>query len=91
MIKYIIGYAQQARILSLNFENSDNQQCKDTFTYFNETGSNFSTLENVYKIILKGINDMAAMRSGFYCSLCDGSFQEEFSNRQEITSVFYSN
>jgi len=74
MVNYLLGYAQEADILALNYLDR-NDICGDAARTIKGMNIGLTVIKNVQKAFAKSIRTLVNIRTGFYCHLCDYSSQ----------------
>ena len=70
-VKYILGYSAEITTLAREYKDSSNTQCKNAALKQLKLGLSSSIAMDVYKYFSLAITNMAEMRKGFFCVMCD--------------------
>lgn len=89
-LKYILGYSIEGINLANDFKNSENLQCKQAAEDYLSMNMNMQITQDVYRTFVNSLENIAELRKGFFCILCDANTQEQLSDYWSLTNLFYS-
>lgn len=72
-MKYILGYSIEGINLAEDFKNSENSKCKSAAQTYTEMNMNPQITQDVYSSFVQSLENIANLRKGFYCILCDAT------------------
>jgi len=93
-LKFVLGYAQEIYGLSLKYVNSDIPTCSSAAQNIINLDLNIKVINEIYNTIRAAIAEIAEIRRGFYCVLCDAKTQSKLTDFWTSSNTFnkvYSN
>lgn len=78
-LKAIIGYSQEVYRLALDNKDSPQRECQIASQNIVNLNINIQMTKELYGTMAQAIADIARLRTGFYCVLCDAKTQSKLS------------
>lgn len=87
-LKYLLGYTNEAYRLGLEFEDSQVAECRAAAADMMAMNFNPKITMDVYNVFHNALMDMADLRKGFFCILCDARTQDKLKDFWASTNFF---
>lgn len=87
-LKYLLGYSQEAYLLAREYSQSDVSECRAAGLDLMNMNFNAKITMDVFAVYKQSLQDVADLRKGFFCILCDARTQEKLKDFYASTNLF---
>ena len=84
-----MGYSVEGVNLAEDLLTSDNIDCRKAAEDYKNMNLNPKITEDIYRTFVNALEEIANLRKGFYCILCDANNQEKLADYWASTNLFY--
>ena len=84
-----MGYSIEGVNLAEDLLDSENVDCRRAAEEYKQMNLNPKITEDIYRTFVNSLEEIANMRKGFYCILCDANTQERLADYWQSTNLFY--
>lgn len=90
--RYLLGFSAQGCKLATDLiEGGTSEECRKSADTLSGLGLTPEMNLNLYQALVAGLEKIADLRRGFFCTLCDGKFHEEIGLKWNDNDPFYVN